>query len=163
MRTERQVSAGGVIYRRREDQFEVALIHAGKRWGLPKGHVEKGERVEETAVREVREETGLLGKLDRKLGQISYTYRGKSSDGRPVRIAKRVAFFLLEYLEGEVHGHDYEVDEARWFPLDEAFTTLSFATEQKMMRRAKRLIDSRLSPRRPEATKRHGGNRGGTG
>ena len=52
---------------------------------------------------------------------------------------------LLEYLEGEVHGHDYEVEEARWFPLDEAFTTLSFATEQKMMRRAKRLIDSRLS------------------
>ena len=162
MRTVREVSAGGVIYRRRDHQVEVALIHTGKRWGLPKGHVEKGERVEETAVREVREETGLLGKLDRKLGQISYSYRAKSSDGGPIRIAKQVTFFLLEYLEGEVHGHDYEVDEARWFPLDEAFTTLSFATEQKMMRRAKRLIDSRLSPRRPGATKRHG-VRGGTG
>lgn len=145
MRTVREVSAGGVIYRRRERQVEVALIHTGKRWGLPKGHVEAGERVEETAVREVREETGLLGKLDRKLGQISYAYRGKSRDGRPVRIAKRVTFFLLEYVEGEVHGHDYEVEEARWFPLDEAFAKLSFATERKMMRRAKRLIDSRLS------------------
>jgi len=163
MRTVREVSSGGVIYRRSEDQVEVALIHTGKRWGLPKGHVEKGERVEENAVREVRGETGLLGKLDRKLGQISYTYRGKSSDGRPIRIAKRVTFFLLEYLEGEVHGHDYEVDEARWFPLDEATANLSFATEKNIVRRAKRLIDSRLSPRRPEATKRHGGNRGGTG
>ena len=124
MRTVREFSAGGVIYRRRGDQVEVALIHTGKRWGLPKGHVEKGERVEETAVREVREETGLLGKLDRKLGQISYTYRGKSQEGRPLRIAKRVTFFLLEYLAGEVHGHDYEVEEARWFPLDQAYAKL---------------------------------------
>jgi 8-oxo-dGTP pyrophosphatase MutT (NUDIX family) len=142
MRTVREVSAGGVIYRRREDRAEVALIHTGKRWGLPKGHVEAGERVEETAVREVREETGLLGKLDRKLGQISYSYRDKSRGGRPVRIAKRVTFFLLEYLEGEVHGHDYEVEEARWFPLSEALAKLSFATEQRMMRRAQKAIES---------------------
>ena len=152
MRTVREVSAGGVIYRRRDDQIEVALIHTAKRWGLPKGHVEEGERVEETAVREVREETGLAGKLDRRLGQISYTYRGKSRDGKPVRIAKRVTFFLLEYLEGEVHGHDYEVDEARWFPLDEACAKLSFATEKNIVRRAKRLIDSR--PPRDAATAR---------
>src|SRR3990172_11095705 len=145
MRTVREVSAGGVIYRWREDRAEVALIHTGKRWGLPKGHVEEGQRVEETAVREVREETGLLGKLDRQLGQISYSYRGKSPGGSPVRIAKRVTFFLLEYLEGEVHGHDYEVDEARWFPLSEALAKLSFATEQKMVRRAKKTIETGLS------------------
>src|SRR3989337_833908 len=140
MRTVREVAAGGVIYGWREGQAEVALIHTGKRWGLPKGHVEAGERVEETAVREVREETGLLGKLDRKLGQIAYTYRGKSRNGRPIRVAKRVTFFLLEYVEGEVHSHDYEVAEARWFALDEAYTKLSFATEQKIMRRDQRAI-----------------------
>ena len=158
MRTVREFSAGGVIYRRRKDQVEVALIHTGKRWGLPKGHVEEGERVEETAIREVREETGLLGKLDRKLGQISYTYRGKSQDGRPVRIAKRVTFFLLEYVKGEVHGHDYEVDEARWFPLDQVSAKLSFATEQKMMRRAKRAIETtppRAMAQSDEAARRH--------
>ena len=158
MRTVREFSAGGVIYRRREGQVEVALIHTGKRWGLPKGHVEKGERVEETAVREVREETGLLGKLDRKLGQISYTYRGKSREGKPVRIAKRVTFFLLEYLEGEVHGHDYEVDEACWFPLDEALAKISFATEKKMMRRAESAIAMGLSApaaQGDEAARRH--------
>ena len=145
MRTVREFSSGGVIYRRGEGQVEVALIHTGKRWGLPKGHVEEGERVEETAVRVVREETGLLGKLDRKLGQISYSYRGKSRGGRPVRIAKRVTFFLLEYVKGEVHGHDYEVEEARWFPLEEALARLRFATEKKMMRRAERAIAPGLS------------------
>jgi len=142
MRTRREVSSGGIIYRRCERGVEVALIHTGKRWGLPKGHVEAGERVEETAVREVREETGLLGKIDRKLGQISYTYRGKSRQGKPSRIAKRVTFFLMEYLEGEVHSHDYEVEEARWFLLDEAFAKLSFATEREMMRRAKNLLET---------------------
>jgi 8-oxo-dGTP pyrophosphatase MutT (NUDIX family) len=142
MRTVREVSAGGIIYRRHEGRVEVALIHARKRWGLPKGHVEKGERIEETAVREVREETGLSGKLDRNLGQVSYSYRGRTAYGKPIKISKRVYFFLLRYVQGEVHGHDYEVDEARWFSLDEAFAKLAFATEQKMMRRAKSFIEA---------------------
>lgn len=142
MRTVREVSAGGVIYRRGKNQIEVALIHTGKRWGLPKGHVEPGEHIEETAVREVREETGLQGKIERKLGPIAYRYRGKSPRGGPIRIAKRVTFFLLEYLEGEVHGHDYEVDEARWFALDEALAKISFASEQKIVLRAKKFIES---------------------
>lgn len=157
MRTVREVSAGGVIYRRRKDRVEVALIHNGKRWGLPKGHVEAGERVEETALREVREETGLSGKLERKLGQISYSYRGKSRQGDPIRIAKRVTFFLLEYLDGEVHGHDYEVEEARWFPLGEACAKVSFASEQKMIRRAGKAIATGSEPpvaRTDKATKR---------
>jgi len=136
MRTVREVSAGGVIYREHKGQFFIALIHVRKRWGLPKGHVEPGERIDETAVREVREETGLLGNIKRKLGAISYTYRGKSKDGEAIRISKRVTFFLLHYLEGEVHGHDHEVDEARWFPIHRALGKLVFATERKMVRKA---------------------------
>jgi 8-oxo-dGTP pyrophosphatase MutT (NUDIX family) len=136
MRTVREVSAGGVIYREHDGRVEVALIHVRKRWGLPKGHMEDGERIEQTAVREVREETGLLGNVDRKLGNISYTYRSRTKEGEPIRISKRVYFYLLSYLEGEVHGHDYEVDEARWFPIEEAIEKLSFATEIRMVRRA---------------------------
>ena len=143
MRTIREVSAGGVIVREQEGQFFIALIRVRKRWGLPKGHVEQGERIDETAVREVREETGLLGKVKRKLGTISYTYRAKSKDGEAIRISKRVTFFLLRYLEGEVHGHDYEVDEARWFPIRQALGKLVFATERKMVRRALSALTSR--------------------
>lgn len=143
MRTVREVSAGGVIYREQQGQIYIALIHVRRRWGLPKGHVEPGERIDETAVREVREETGLLGKIQRKLGSISYTYRAKSKDGEAVRISKRVTFFLLRYLGGEVQGHDCEVDEARWFRINRAMRKLVFATERKMVRRARSVLTSR--------------------
>ena len=106
MRTVRETSAGGVIYRIHQGQIQTALIHVRKRWGLPKGHVEEGERIDQTAVREVREETGLKGRVDEKLGAIFYTYRSKTKKGEPIRISKRVYFFLLEYLEGDVHGHE---------------------------------------------------------
>jgi 8-oxo-dGTP diphosphatase len=74
--------------------------------------------------------------VDEKLGAIYYTYRAKTKEGEPIRISKRVYFFLLRYLGGDVQGHDYEVDEARWFPIEEAIENLSFATEKKMVRRA---------------------------
>ena len=61
MRAVREVSAGGVIYRKHGGAIEIALIHVRHRWGLPKGHVEEGESISETAIREVREETGLGG------------------------------------------------------------------------------------------------------
>jgi 8-oxo-dGTP pyrophosphatase MutT (NUDIX family) len=154
MRTVREVSAGGVIYALRDGGVWIALIHARNRWGLPKGHVEKGERTRQTAIREVREETGLLGKIERKLGTISYTYRGKSKDGEIARISKRVTFFLLRYIEGEVYGHDYEVDEARWFPIEEALRTVRFATEKKMVRKAHAVLTSRPERRPPAESQR---------
>src|SRR5688572_3438940 len=119
MRTVREVSAGGVIYRGHGETLEIALIHVRNRWGLPKGHIERGERFGETAVREVREETGLEGKLSGKLGEIRYSYRAKTSEGELIRINKRVHFYLLHYIQGDVANHDHEVDEARWMPIRE--------------------------------------------
>jgi|GEM_PF-81570 len=152
-RTVNEVSAGGVIYRRTASGLEIALIHARSRWGLPKGHVEEGERVEQAALREVREETGLEGKLARKLGDIRYSYRDKSKGGEAIRIAKRVHFFLMRYISGDVRDHDHEADDARWFPVDQAIKQLKFATERKMVHRAVALLNARRVDRRhpPEA------------
>lgn len=136
MRAVREVSAGGVIYRRHEGAIEVALIHVRNRWGLPKGHVEAGERFGETAVREVREETGLEGRVNGKLGEIRYSYRGKTAEGEPIRVNKRVHFYLLRYLKGDVCDHDHEVDEACWLPIEEAIGRLRFATDRRMVRKA---------------------------
>jgi periplasmic divalent cation tolerance protein len=151
IRTVSEVSAGGVIYRRNADDYEIALIYVRHRWGLPKGHVEEGERDEQAAMREVREETGLEGKLIRKLGEIRYSYRDKTKGDNAVRINKRVHFFLLRYLKGDVRDHDHEADDARWFPIEEAIELLKFATERKMVHRAMSLLRARQGQRQPPA------------
>jgi periplasmic divalent cation tolerance protein len=143
-----EISAGGVMYRKQTRGLEIALIHAHGRWGLPKGHVEAGESAEQAALREVREETGLEGRVTRKLGEIRYSYREKKAGRQEgLKINKRVHFYLLRYLRGDVRDHDHEVDEARWFAIEEALRTLRFATERKMVSRAKNaLVDRDKGP-----------------
>ncbi|MGE5820280.1 MAG: NUDIX hydrolase [Deltaproteobacteria bacterium] len=142
MRERRELSAGGVVYRRNAGAIEIALIRTGKRWGLPKGHVERGEGIQEAACREVLEETGLQGEVIAKLGEISYRYAYKKAGGELARVFKRVHFYLVRWSKGEVHGHDYEVDEARWLPLEEALGKLTYPTELKMVRKAISIIES---------------------
>ena len=141
MRERRELSAGGVVYRRNAGAVEIALIRTGKRWGLPKGHVERGEGIQEAACREVLEETGLAGEVVGELGEISYRYAYKKAGGEAVRVFKRVHFYLLRWSKGEVRGHEYEVDEARWFALEQALDKLTYATEIKMVRQAIAIIE----------------------
>ena len=146
MRERRELSAGGVVYRRNAAAVEIALIRTGKRWGLPKGHVERGEGIQEAACREVVEETGLEGEVIAKLGDISYRYAyKKKASGERVRVFKRVHFYLLRWTKGEARGHDYEVDEARWAPLNDALNKLTYPTERKMVRKAISLIEKQQS------------------
>lgn len=138
----RQVSAGGVVYRRAASGAEVAIVRVGpkRRWQLPKGIVEEGEDPEETAVREVREEAGVDARVAAPLDTIEYWYVGNERDGRRVRFHKFVHLFLLEYASGDVADHDHEVDEARWVPLGEAADVLAFESERKAVSQAAALI-----------------------
>jgi len=138
----RQVSAGGVVYRGAAGSIEVALVRVGpkKRWQLPKGLVDAGEKPESTAVREVREEGGVEARIVSPLDVIEYWYVGDDADHRRVRFHKFVHLFLLAYVSGDVADHDYEVDEARWVPLAEAEEMLAFESERKAMRHAASLL-----------------------
>jgi 8-oxo-dGTP diphosphatase len=148
VRTVREISAGGIVYRGDHGGTEVALIRVRNRWGLPKGHVEEGESVQETALREVREETGLDGRVVAKLGDITYWYTNKTHEGEPIRIFKRVYFFLVRYLGGDVRQHDEEVEEASWMPIGEAVNKLAYPTEREMMRKAIAFLKSGQPRRR---------------
>ncbi len=99
--------------------------------GLPKGHPEKGESAEQAATREVREETGVDAELVEELGEVRYRYERK---GR--QRAKRVAFYLFEYISGDFADHDHEVEEARWMPLEQAARELTYEGEREMVLRA---------------------------
>jgi 8-oxo-dGTP diphosphatase len=130
MSTEREVSYGGVVVR---GDDVIVIVPRGRRrvLGLPKGGPMAGERPEETAAREVREETGITVNVRERLGQVDYTYR---RGGR--QIEKSVHFYLCEFEEGDTADHDHEVDDARWMPLAEARRRLSYPGERAMIARA---------------------------
>lgn len=134
LRTRQVVSSGGVIFRVVNDQFEVALISRGRVWCLPKGLIEKGETGEKTALREVKEETGLDGEIVEKIGEINYNFfRGK-------RYFKTVHFFLLKYVGGSLSNHDFEADKVKWFPISEALEILTYVNERKILKKAKEML-----------------------
>ncbi len=148
--TATQVSSGGVIYREPgPGEVEVALIaytgRGGERvWCLPKGGVEPNESLEQTARREVWEETGLLGDVEERLGAIQYWYYGRQER---VRYHKSVHFFLLRYREGQVEDHDREAEEVRWFPIGAALEALTYDNERSILLRASSAIRERLEGR----------------
>ena len=133
----RELSAGGVVVRRMRGRWWAAVVRprrdAGRPqvWALPKGLIDAGEGVLETALREVYEETGLRGRAGQKLGDVRYVY---TWDGE--RVFKIVSFYLVHAVGGRLGelpaGMEVEVAEARWVPLDEAPRLLSYGGERQM-------------------------------
>ncbi|MBC8159885.1 MAG: NUDIX hydrolase [Roseiflexaceae bacterium] len=136
-------SSGGVIYRIGAGGVEVAMIatNASQRWGLPKGHVRRGETAEDAAVREIAEETGLNGAVDHHLATIDYWFRAGST-----RVHKYVDFFLVRYLSGGIVPQQAEVDDARWVPLDEAVQLASFEREREILQQVRKLLAGDKTP-----------------
>ena len=143
-----QVSAGGVVFRRDNERIDVVIVAVGSnnRWQLPKGLVEKDEKPEIAAVREVREEGGTDSEVVEHIETVEYWYAGLDG-GERVRFHKRVHFYLLRYLSGDTGNHDWEVNEARWVPIDDASSQLAFDNERRVVERAKQLIGDRETTR----------------
>ena len=144
LQTETQVSAGGVVIRRRADQLpELAVIAVGpqNRWQLPKGLIDAGETPEMAAAREVHEETGIEGKLIAPLEVVEYWYV-TTRWGARIRYHKFVHFFLFEYEAGNVANHDREVNEARWVNFDEALQLLAFVSERHVVALTQTMIEN---------------------
>jgi 8-oxo-dGTP pyrophosphatase MutT (NUDIX family) len=125
-----------VVYRRSDDGIEVILASRRTRrgdlaWGLAKGGIEGDESMEDAAVREVREETGIEAVIEDSLGDTRYMYVWEN-----VRIRKTVHFFLMRATGGDVDDRDDEMEEIRWFPLDRAMKRAAYRGERDVLRRA---------------------------
>lgn len=136
LRIEQAVSAGGVVFRRGDHGVEIVLCGRSSEglWALPKGTPERGESLQETALREVSEETGLGVRIVGDLGTIEYSF------ARPVqgvRFEKTVYHFLMEPTGiGSVDEHDGEYDRVAWFPAGEALRIMTHRNEVHIVRRA---------------------------
>jgi 8-oxo-dGTP pyrophosphatase MutT (NUDIX family) len=140
LRTARATSAGGVVHRVVDGRIEIALVHRRepRLWALPKGTPNAGETIEETAMRETREESGLEVRVEAPISAITYFFvRGRT------RFHKTVHFFLMEPTGGDLALHDHEFDEVRWVELDEALRLMSHASERSVVEEAAALLLAR--------------------
>lgn len=138
--TEHHRSAGGLVVR--GSTILLISTQKGRRWQLPKGHIEDGETSQQTAVREVREETGVTGRVVAALPEVEYWYVEKGK----LRVHKRVDYFLLEYQSGDAADFDArEVSGAAWFGWEEGLAKLSFENERRVAEQARKLAGS-LAP-----------------
>jgi 8-oxo-dGTP pyrophosphatase MutT (NUDIX family) len=138
LRTARVTSAGGVVHRTVDGTHDIVIVHRRSPvlWALPKGTPDSGETIEETALRETREETGLEVEIVAPISSIRYFFvRGST------RFHKTVHFFLMRATGGGLELHDAEFDEVRWAPAQEALALLTHATERSVVERALKLID----------------------
>jgi 8-oxo-dGTP pyrophosphatase MutT (NUDIX family) len=139
MRTEYHRSAGGLVVE--GDRILLISTQAGRRWQLPKGHIEEGETAEQAALREVREETGVSGRVVAPLSEVEYWFVEKGAR----RVHKRVDYFLLDYVSGSAADFDAaEVSGAEWFSWDEGIAKLSFDNERRVVLQARDILEPGL-------------------
>ena len=148
----REFSAGAVVLRHMKEQWWVAAIEPGREGepedrkhtvALPKGNIDAGEKPLETAIREVREETGLRVRPIVKLADIKYVYTRTWAGNE--KVFKIVSFFLMKYQSGHIgeiaDNMKHEVRRAYWLPLDEAAKKLTYSGERQMARKAAEYLE----------------------
>ena len=137
LRHARATSAGGVVHRTRDGQQEIVLVHRRhpRLWALPNGTPNAGETLEETALRETREESGLEVEIEAPIRAIQYFFvRGRT------RFHKTVHFYLMRPVGGSLEQHDHEFDEVAWHQLEEAVELMNHATERTVVEEAAAML-----------------------
>jgi len=140
-KTKREFSAGGVVYKKEKGKVKwLVCKHSGyHKWVLPKGLVEKGESLKNTAIREVEEECGIKTRVVAKIPdpeKYVYTMGG-------VKVFKQVNYFLMEYVSGDIKDHDWEMEEIEWRGFDGAYKRLNFHGAKKVLEKGRKLLEEK--------------------
>lgn len=144
-----EFSAGGIVYKKQKSKIKdqkdeiVILIsqhsqHHG--WVFPKGLIgdkKRGEGKEETALREVKEEVGVVGKIIKAFPPVSYWYVFEG-----VKIKKTVYYFLMEYISGDTKDHDWEMENVEWLPIEKIEERLTYKSDKEVWHEAKIVLES---------------------
>lgn len=137
-----EYSAGGVVYRANGEGYEFVAVQRARHgdWSLPKGHIEAGESHEQAALREVKEETGIDARIVSLIGEVVYFYRRPRQGGLT---RKTVYHFLMEASSHELCGPNWEVSEARWVPIAQADSLLSYENDKRIINQARAILGAR--------------------
>jgi 8-oxo-dGTP diphosphatase len=137
-----EFSAGGIVYKQEKGIISILLCqhsyHHG--WGFPKGLIGdkvRGEKKEETAVREVEEETGAVGEIKKELEPVTYWYKFEEQ-----KIKKTVYYFVMEYKGGDITKHDFEMEDVKWVQSDKVLSELTFKSDKSVFEKALPIIQS---------------------
>lgn len=137
-----EFSAGGIVFRKRGRAVEVLVAQHAKHhgWVFPKGLIgdtKKGEQKQETAVREVKEETGVWAKIVKELSPVTYWYQWEGE-----KIKKTVYYFLMEYVSGDTKNRDLEMENVEWLPMDAVGERLTYKSDLEVWQEAKNVLES---------------------
>ena len=126
------LAAGGVVVDNKATPPRVLLVHRPRYddWSFPKGKLDPGETVEEAALREVLEETGIRCRIVRKIDTLRYSYQTSKGRRRP----KVVHYFLMDPLTDEIRVPGAEVDRADWLDFETALRTLSYKRDRELLK-----------------------------
>lgn len=123
----REFSAGGIVFNNK-GQLLLTQHSSNHYWGFPKGRIDPGQTSKETAIREVKEEGGVVAEIVEKVGESKYMYTLNSE-----QIFKVVTIYLMKYKSGDPKDHDWEVSEAGWFGPEEALKKLTFSQDKNLL------------------------------
>lgn len=132
----REFSAGGVVFRQKDNSWLVIKPAGKDRWQLPKGLIDEKESSKNAALREVEEEGGIKAQIIEKIGDQRYVYFWEGT-----KVFKTVIYYLMKYLVSTKDGHDNEVDEAIFLPFKEALERLTFKKDKEFLKMGKEILE----------------------